>query len=151
MNPRLGRCGCFLPQLKSAYMFTRAAPGTECKQMAKHLKMKIDILWQGNPISCVKTFSTPSCQLCMKERIFILHHSHKDPESLINKHNKIYGTCRHNPKFHWFDTTNNTSTDESKKDERVKRHPLKTCASSLNAGISSHAPAKKRYQMREQT
>ena len=53
-----------------------------------------------------------------KERIEILKHSKKDPNSLINSCNEIYGACRHKPKFHRY-VSRNPSTDESKKDERV--------------------------------
>jgi hypothetical protein len=76
------------------------------------------ILWQGNPINVVKTFGTPNCALCNRERLEILKHSRKDPESLINSCNKIYGACRHNPKFHRY-KSRYPSTDESNKDERV--------------------------------
>jgi GIY-YIG catalytic domain len=76
------------------------------------------ILWQGNPINVVKTFGTPNCALCNKERLEILKLSRKNPESLINSCNEIYGACRHNPKFHRY-KSRTPSTDESNKDERV--------------------------------
>jgi GIY-YIG catalytic domain len=76
------------------------------------------ILWQGNPINVVKTFGTPNCALCNRERLEILKHLRKAPESLINSHNEIYGACRHNPKFHRY-KSRSPSTDESNKDERV--------------------------------
>lgn len=76
------------------------------------------ILWQGNPINVVKTFGTPNCALCNKERLEILKYSRKAPDSLINSCNKIYGACRHNPKFHRYENRN-PSTDESMIDERV--------------------------------
>ena len=60
------------------------------------------ILWQGNPISAVKTFATPICTLCAKERLEILKQSKKNPGSLINSCDEIYGACRHNPKFHGY-------------------------------------------------
>ena len=28
---------------------------------------KIEIMWQGNPIACMKSFNKMSCRLCMKE------------------------------------------------------------------------------------
>jgi hypothetical protein len=76
------------------------------------------ILWQGNPINVVKTFGTRNCALCNKERLEILKHSMKNPKSLINSCNEIYGACRHNPKFHRYNSRS-PSTDESTKDERV--------------------------------
>ena len=52
--------------------------------------VKMDIIWQGDPISCMKTFGTNSCKLCMKERLEILHRHRADPFSIINSNNKIY-------------------------------------------------------------
>jgi GIY-YIG catalytic domain len=78
-----------------------------------------EILWQGNPINVVKTFGTPNCALCNKERLAILKQSRRKPESLINSCNEIYGACRHNPKFHRY-KSRPPSTDESNKDERVQ-------------------------------
>jgi hypothetical protein len=77
-----------------------------------------EILWKGNPINVVKTFGTPNCALCNKERLEILKQSRKNPKSLINSCNEIYGACRHNPKFHRYDSRT-PSTDESRIDERV--------------------------------
>jgi GIY-YIG catalytic domain len=76
------------------------------------------ILWQGNPINVVKTFGTTNCALCNKERIEILKHSKKDPKTLINSCNEIYGACRHKPRFHRY-KSRTPSTDESTIDEKV--------------------------------
>ena len=87
-------------------------------------KMKYQILWQGDPISCMKTFGKLNCSLCMRERIEILK-AQQLPSShlLINSNNEIFGACRHKTKFHRFlrETTNvkSTSTDEGIKPERV--------------------------------
>jgi GIY-YIG catalytic domain len=62
------------------------------------------IIWKGNPISAVKTFGTKDCSLCNRERIEILKASRKDPKSLINSCNEIYGACRHKPRFHRYAT-----------------------------------------------
>jgi hypothetical protein len=79
-----------------------------------------EILWQGNPINVVKTFGTPKCALCNKERLEILKNSRKTPESLINSCNQIYGACRHKPKFHTSRYESRTpSTDDSMIDKRV--------------------------------
>jgi hypothetical protein len=80
--------------------------------------IRCSILWQGNPINVVKTFGTSNCALCNKERIEILKQSKKDPKSLINSCNEIYGACRHHPKFHRY-KSRSPSTDESIEDERV--------------------------------
>ena len=79
---------------------------------------KCEILWRGNPISMVKTFGTRICSLCNRERLEILKRSRKDSNSIINSCNEIYGACRHKPKLHWY-IKQNTSTDESEKDERI--------------------------------
>jgi hypothetical protein len=34
--------------------------------------IKCEILWQGNPISCVKTFGKNTCSLCNRERMEII-------------------------------------------------------------------------------
>ncbi len=80
----------------------------------------IEILWQGNPISCVKSFRTSNCKLCTKERIAIYKHSKTHPDLLINSCNELYGACRHKPKFHRYTTTESPSADDSNKDERVQ-------------------------------
>ncbi len=71
------------------------------------------IIWQGNPISAVKTFGTANCALCNKERLEILKLSRYKPHLLINSCNEIYGACRHKPKFHRYITAR--GTDESDK------------------------------------
>jgi hypothetical protein len=80
--------------------------------------IRCSILWQGNPISVVKTFGTPNCALCNKERIEILKHSNREPTSLVNSCNEIYGACRHHPKFHRYGSRS-PSTDEPIEGERV--------------------------------
>jgi hypothetical protein len=78
-----------------------------------------EVIWQGNPISAVKTFKTPHCILCNRERLEILKRSKKTPHLLINSCSEIFGGCRHNPLFHRYNNRN-TSADDSKKDEKVK-------------------------------
>jgi hypothetical protein len=80
--------------------------------------IKCSIIWQGNPINVVKTFGTQNCALCNRERIEILKQSRKNPKSLINSCNEIYGACRHNPKFHRY-ISRTPGTDESVEDKRV--------------------------------
>ena len=75
-------------------------------------------LWQGNPISAVKTFGTQHCILCNRERLEIFKRFKKNPQSLINSCGEIFGGCLHKPKFHRY--SKQTSADESKKDEKVK-------------------------------
>ena len=83
------------------------------------------ILWEGNPISAVKTFATPICTLCAKERLETLKQSKKNPGSSINSCHEICGACRHNPKFHRC-VKADPSTDESLEDERVPTEKVTT-------------------------
>ena len=53
--------------------------------------VKIAIEWQGNPISCNKSFGNLNCSLCMHERLIILKHSRKDPSKIINTSTEFYG------------------------------------------------------------
>ena len=77
---------------------------------------KVSILWQGNPISCMKNFGKVNCKLCMMERLEILRAVRNDKlnngEKLINSSHEIYGACRHKSKFHRYRIIYNSSTDE---------------------------------------
>jgi len=78
------------------------------------------IIWQGNPISVVKTFATKNCALCAKERIALLKQSRSNPQLLINSNNEIDRACGHTPRFYGHNVKQTTpSTDESINDERV--------------------------------
>ena len=65
---------------------------------------KVEVIWQGNPISCMKTFKNLNCSLCTRERLEIYNAIKEDKKNgtnlLINSLNELYGGCRHNPKFH---------------------------------------------------
>jgi hypothetical protein len=93
--------------------------GTTKKNVKDFVKVKVDILWQGDPLSCVKTFGTRSCKLCAKERYAIIKLTCETPNLAINKCNEVHGACRHKLRFHRFDHSENanSSTDES---ERTK-------------------------------
>ncbi len=80
------------------------------------------ILWQGNPLSTVKTFGTNHCLLCDQERLHIFKWNKLHPDKLINNHDEIYGACKHKPKFHRFPPPALSSTDESSIDEKVPIH-----------------------------
>ena len=112
--------------------------GTETKNVKDHIKFKVDILWQGNPLTCVKTFGTSACKLCAKERLAILKLTRKTPHLAINKCTEIYGACRHKPKFHRFDhneeNNNKVSTDEASNAERV---PQRQCPLSTTSTYST--------------
>ena len=78
---------------------------------------KLEILWQGEPMSSIKTFKKLNCNLCAKERIEICKAMKKDKEDktnfLINSLNEVCGACRHNPKFHRYCTITPKSADEA--------------------------------------
>jgi len=85
------------------------------------------IIWQGNPISVVKTFAAKNCALCAKERLAILKQSRSNPQLIINSNNEIYGACRHRPRFHRCVKQTTPSTDESINDERANpKHKVTT-------------------------
>ena len=97
----------------------------ESKPTPKDLRniAKMDIIWQGKPVSVTKTFKKLNCILCMRERAEIISMLKKDPKNLINSSSEIYGACRHNPKFHRF--CKQTSTDERVERERVDSNPTR--------------------------
>jgi hypothetical protein len=65
-----------------------------------HKHMLVDILWKGNPITCMKTYGTNYCILCMEERCANLEQWKKDKNKLINNRSELYGGCRHRTRFH---------------------------------------------------
>ena len=114
------------------------------KEITHNIKYKVDILWQGNPLSCVKTFGTSTCKLCAKERLAILKFTRKTPHLAINKCTEIYGACRHKPAFHRFDhneeiTKNKVSTDEATNAERVTQRQRPSSTTSTTSTTSSHS------------
>jgi GIY-YIG catalytic domain len=127
--------------------FAQLVPtNTPDKDITGNIKFKVEILWQGNPLSCVRTFGTSTCKLCAKERLAILKLTRRTPHLAINKCTEIYGACRHKPNFHRFDfikdtTTNKVSTDEATNAERVPQRqcPLSTSSttSTTNSSLAS--------------
>ena len=77
------------------------------------------IIWQGNPLSTVKTFGTPHCILCQQERLNIFKWRKTKPSKIINTCNELYGACRHKSRFHRLSSSQKSSTDESFMDEKV--------------------------------
>jgi len=108
---------------------------------------KLEILWQGNPISCVKSFGKPSCSLCMKERISILTETRERPTRLINSCNEIYGACRHKTRFHRYKNYT-TSTDDGVTPERdhVSISESSTYENSITTGTCSTVLSNNTYQ-----
>ena len=120
--------------------FAKGIPmNVDKKTIKDFIKFKVDIIWHGNPLSCVKTFGTRGCKLCAMERLEILKLTRTNRKLAINKCNEVYGACRHKPRFHRFDTQDSTaSTDESYLDERVKR--LDSTKSTSSTFSASTAP-----------
>ena len=71
------------------------------------------ILWKGNPLSTVKTFGTPHCKLCTKEKLEILKRARYKPGTLINRRRDLHEACKHKPQFHRYHDEEN-STDETR-------------------------------------
>jgi len=63
----------------------------------QHEGITCNIIWQGNPISAVKTFATKNCALCANERIAIPKQSRSNPQLFINSNNEIYGAWTQTP------------------------------------------------------
>ncbi|CAB9517283.1 expressed unknown protein [Seminavis robusta] len=80
----------------------------------------LKILWQGNPLSTVKTFGTNDCILCNQERLHIFKRMRNKPSTLLNRCEELFNTCRHKPRFHRFThATPVSSTDEPSMGEKV--------------------------------
>ena len=71
------------------------------------------VIWQGNYISCNKSFSTLRCTLCMQECLDILKLSNHNPTKLMKSRSEMYGACRHVVHFHRYCIpTTTVSTDD---------------------------------------
>jgi hypothetical protein len=62
-------------------------------------ELTYSILWQGDPFSCSKTFGTPACKLCQKERVALLQHSWSDGANMLIDRSEIHGSCRRTARF----------------------------------------------------
>ena len=108
--------------------------------------IKCEILWQGNPISAVKTFGKNTCSLCNREQIEIIKISRSIPDILINSCLEIHGMCRHKPRFHRYHKQDYPSADDRKKHEKVvleAPNPIRRRINSIdpdgNESIGSHS------------
>jgi hypothetical protein len=106
--------------------------------------MKVKILWQGNPISCMKSFGKLSCSLCMRERIEILRAEKQEEYRIINSRKEIYGACAHKTRFHRFlkehTDVKNTSTDDGDKPEKVYKYKDRATAVGDSADPTGSSP-----------
>ena len=84
----------------------------------------VEIIWQGNPISGVKTFKNLNCLLCTRERLEIYKvmklNKKNNANLLINSLNEICGGCGHIPRFHRFCHICPQSADEAVNAEKLK-------------------------------
>jgi len=101
--------------------FQRNDTSINVQHIRRIVNMKI--LWQGNAISCMKSFCTNGCSLCMKERLTILDMMKKQPDMIINTNNELFGACRHKTRFHKYTNTNNPRTDDEPSSERALGTP----------------------------
>ena len=62
--------------------------------------VEVKPIWQGDPISVMKSFRTRSCRLCNEERIQILKTRNRQPNNVINTRIDLMRGCHHTPKFH---------------------------------------------------
>ena len=110
------------------HYFRQNRPTSASKPSDKMIGMafKVDVLWQGNPISCMKSFKRYDCRLCMKEKFEIYKAQRDNPEKLINQNTELYGGCRHHPTFHRF-LNNNPGTDEADDAEKSHEQPKLLC------------------------
>ena len=85
--------------------------------------MKVEILWLGDPISCMKTFKKVGCRLCMMERVHILKAEKVDKTNIINVNEELFCACKHNTHFHRYTEKQifKPSTDEVRKAEKGKK------------------------------
>ena len=73
---------------------------TSYTDLRKYMTFKV--VKQLNPIGAMKTFTTPKCNICMKERLTILKKVCDKRVTIMNNNSEIYGACRHKTTLHWF-------------------------------------------------
>ena len=63
---------------------------------------EVEVLWNGDPISCSKLFGEVSCKLCLKEKVEIFKYQCKHPDLLLNRGIGIFNdcNCRRHKRFH---------------------------------------------------
>ena len=68
------------------------------------------VLWDGDPLRLVGSFSQRDCRLCGMEKYHIIENLLAADVSSMNKRLDIHAGCRHRPKFHRLAAT--ASTDD---------------------------------------
>ena len=64
--------------------------------------MMFKVLKQRNPIGAMKTFTKPSSNLCMEERLKILKRLRDKRVTIMKNNSDIYGACHHKTNFRRF-------------------------------------------------
>ena len=103
-------------------------------------KLRVEILWQGDPISCMKTFKKVGCRLCMMERVHILKVEKEDQKNFINVNEELFGACKHNTHFHRYIEKQifKPSTDEARKAEKGKKAGHKKILFGVSKSVTKH-------------
>ena len=93
----------FINQRKPGDSFARhvakkfEGEGRVSRSFARKQLRCVEVVWQGNPLSCVKTFKSLTCKLCSKERLHLYKARQKDKADetnlLINTRSDLYSAC----------------------------------------------------------
>jgi hypothetical protein len=62
--------------LFAPYFASVGLEGNAKKNVKDFIKVKVNILWQGDPLSCVKTFGTRSCSKLWHKGMICYHQAH---------------------------------------------------------------------------
>ena len=119
-------------------------------RLVRH-QIEHSIPWQGNPLSTVQTFGTPSYRLRSKERLETHKRARFKRATLINERTNLFEACNHKPSFHQCKVDECTDeTQESQKGPAESVHralvsalwAVKTCVHCCQWGSASMvAPA----------
>ena len=84
------------------HMKTHFETGSKITRADIRQKLRVEIVWKGNPLVLNRSFSTRKCLLCDKERCAIMDAARDETLDIMNSNFEIYGACRHNVRFHRF-------------------------------------------------
>ena len=114
IHSRSSRCGSNSIAPVKTLLEADAPSNTFVRHMAEHLReanvpyspqrvksmTRVEILWHGSAIRCMKTFGTLRCQLCMEEKLATLRAHWQQPELLLNSIVEVDKGCKHRARFH---------------------------------------------------
>ena len=84
------------------HMKTHFEKGSKVSAAEIREKLVMEVVWQGNPLVLNRSFSTRKCLLCDKEKCAIMDTTLDTNTILMNSNSEIFGSCRHNSRFHRF-------------------------------------------------